>query len=175
MLFRSAILSRSFDHLGSLAVGAGYDRSGAIALPNGLSGTFYVFVSTGGPFEFIYGGNNRRLAGTVEVAVAPSPDVVVTNIAAPLEAQEGESIEIGWTVLNQGDAPADGSWTDTVVMRDVGNPNAAPITLGSFTYSAGLGAGLSYTRTERFTIPRLTGSWRVEVVTNSGKIGRAHV
>ena len=48
------------------------------------------------------------------------------------------------------------------------NPNAAPITLGSFTYSAGLGAGLSYTRTERFTIPRLTGSWRVEVVTNSG-------
>jgi subtilase family serine protease len=163
------VLTRTFDHLGILAAGTGYDRTVQLQLPNGFTGTYYVFVSTGGPFEFIYTDDNRALAGQTEVTLAPSPDLVVTDIRAPLEGLEGQPIEIGWTVLNQGDAPAGGTWTDTVLLRKLGDPDTPPFTLGTFTYAAGLGPGLSYSRTERFNVPMLVGSWQVEVVTNSGR------
>src|SRR5207237_1168456 len=48
----------SFDHIGALAVGGSYSHSVSATVPNGLSGTFYVVVHTGGPYEFIYTYNN---------------------------------------------------------------------------------------------------------------------
>ena len=59
------VASGDFDHFGSLAKDTGYDRVGQVRLAEGLSGTFFVFVETGGAYEFIYGNNNRALAGQV--------------------------------------------------------------------------------------------------------------
>ena len=39
----------SFRHLGQLAVGAGYDRTVSVTLPEGLEGEHYIVVRTGGP------------------------------------------------------------------------------------------------------------------------------
>ena len=161
------VLSQSFDHLGALAAGSAYDRAVDLQLPDGLTGSYYVFVSTGGPFEFVHTDDNRTLAGQTQISLAPSPDLVVTNIAAPVNSLEGNPIEISWTVLNQGDAIAAGSWTDSLVLRKLGDPTAATVALGNFSYTAGLGVGLSYIRTERFTVPRLEGVWKVEVTTNA--------
>ncbi|TAK53398.1 MAG: hypothetical protein EPO25_10765, partial [Gammaproteobacteria bacterium] len=163
------LLTREFDHLGALAAGAGYDRSVLVDLPNGVTGTYYVFVRTGGPFEFIYTGDNTTLAGETIITLAPSADLVVTDITAPEEGLEGRPIEVTWTVRNQGDADAGGSWYDTVVLRRLDDPTSAPIVLGSFAFANGLGQGLSYTRTERFTVPMLVGSWRIEITTNAGR------
>src|SRR5262249_8790558 len=76
-----------------------------------------------------------------------------------------DTIDITWTVRNNGTAPATGTWTDTIFLRKPGldpvDPaTPKPIVLGSFTYTAGLGAGLQDTRTERFTLPvRTDGTW----------------
>ncbi|MEI7464999.1 MAG: CARDB domain-containing protein, partial [Burkholderiales bacterium] len=156
-----------FDHFGTLAKDAFYDRVGQVNLPEGLSGTFYVFVETGGAYEFIYDNNNRAQAGTVTVTVAPSADLVVQSITAPAAATEGESIPVTWTVLNKGDANATGAITDTVELFKPADRTVQPINLGAFTYAAGLQAGKVYTRTERVNLPvRIEGGWAVRVTTN---------
>src|SRR5262249_36183293 len=51
-----------FDHLGALAAGDRYTHIVNPVLPNGLSGTYYVVVTTGGPYEFIYTTNDTAVS-----------------------------------------------------------------------------------------------------------------
>jgi hypothetical protein len=88
------VASGLFDHLGVLAAGSGYDRIGSVTLPEGVSGSFYVLVETGSPYEFIYSGDNRVLAGMVDVAIAPSADLIVQDITSPTAAHEGDAIAV---------------------------------------------------------------------------------
>ncbi|HNI80523.1 MAG TPA: CARDB domain-containing protein, partial [Rhodocyclaceae bacterium] len=159
----------SFTHLGVLAAGDSYTRTQDVSIPNGLSGSYYVRVRSFGPFEFVYTQNNTRVAGPVQIALSPSPDLQVTDIQTPSTANEGDYIDVKWTVTNNGAAKADGSWTDMVYMRKVGQPNDPGIYLGTFSFDAGgLDAGKSYTRTERFKLPaRTEGVYQAVVVTNA--------
>ncbi len=52
------VRTQQFTRTGALAAGDSYTRTGDITLPNGISGTFYVYAVTGGPYEFIFSGNN---------------------------------------------------------------------------------------------------------------------
>jgi hypothetical protein len=55
-----------------------------------------------------------------------------------------------------------------VTLRKFGSATTQPVTLGSFDYTAGLGAGLSYTRTERFKLlSKIEGGWQVTVSTDT--------
>src|SRR5439155_2586017 len=121
-----------FGHSGPLAVGDSYSRSADVAIPNGLSGTFYVVVTTGGPFEFIYTDNNRRISGPLTITLSPSPDLVVTHIAAPTQAVSGDKIDVTWTVRNDGTGAATGGWSDRLILREAGHPNGAITNLGTF-------------------------------------------
>ena len=84
---------------------------------------------------------DRRAAATDStastIALSPSPDLQVTDIQTPSTANEGDYIDVKWTVTNNGQAKADGAWTDVVYMRKVGQPNDPGIYLGTFTYDAG--------------------------------------
>ena len=167
------ITNAGFDHIGVLEAGGSYVRTGAVLLPNALSGAVYVIVDTSGPFEFIFNdGSNTATRGPVQVSQSPSPDLVVTDIAAPPAAHESDTVDITWTVLNNGAARASGTWSDTIFLRKPGLDPAdpatpRPIVLGTFTYTAGLDAGIQYTRTERFTLPaRTEGAWQVGVTTD---------
>ena len=135
-------------------------------MPNGYSGPLYVVLRTGGPFEFIYTDNDVAISGPVPIALAPTPDLVVTDITAPAAAEEGATIEISWTVANDGDATAGGLWRDRVTLVKPGTTEQ-PVTLGSFDYAAGLGAGLTYARTERLRLPaKIEGAWQIRVTTD---------
>ena len=62
-----------FDHIGALAPGGSYTHTVDADLPDGLQGTFYVVVRTGGPYEFIYTGNDTGVAGPVTVGSPRHP------------------------------------------------------------------------------------------------------
>jgi len=159
----------TFDHLGVLAKDGSYTRYAEITLPEGLSGTVYAVVRTGGPFEFLYTDNNQR-STVVQVTLSPSPDLQVADIQATRAANDGGLIDVTWTVENQGQGDATGTWSDLLVLRPVGNPAASAITLGYFNYGAPLEAGKHYTRTEQFRLPeRITGTYQVVVATNSSR------
>ncbi|MDB5858608.1 MAG: hypothetical protein JWQ76_2297, partial [Ramlibacter sp.] len=157
----------SAGHLGQLAVGQGYTRSVDVVLPEGIQGDFYLNVKTGGPFEFIYTGNNQGSTAAIPVTLSQSPDLIVEAAGLPATAQEGSLIEVSWSVLNQGQARAEGMWTDNLVLVPASGTGAS-IFLGSFTYDRGLDAGIRYTRTELVRLPaRLEGLYRLAVATNA--------
>src|SRR5262249_21547612 len=91
----------SFSQLGALAVGGSYQQAEQVTLPNGLHGTFYLVVRTGGPYEFIYTNNNSRVSGPIQVTLTPWADLAVTGVTGPTAAIGGSQVEVSWTVANQ--------------------------------------------------------------------------
>ncbi|MAE65735.1 MAG: hypothetical protein CMJ18_15810, partial [Phycisphaeraceae bacterium] len=165
------VATYSFNHVGVLAVDGFYDRAATLTLPNGISGTFYAKVITGGPFEFVFTDNNDAVSGPFEVTLTPPPNLTVTDIVVPTQpVTSGTRIDLFWTVRNQGPGDAFGSWTDTVRLVEVGGGSPS-INLGTLTFTApqgGLQAGTTYTRQEQFTLPvNASGVYRAEVITNS--------
>jgi subtilase family serine protease len=167
--------SASFDHLGALAVGQTYSRTAQITVPEGVTGPVYVTVhaaAAGGgspPFEFLYADNNTRTAGPVAVSLTPAPDLTVTDIQAPSGTiAAGTKADVTWTVHNAGPGDTTGYWTDDVTLVESGG-GARTFDLGQFTYSDGLSAGKSYTRSEQVTLPdNAQGLFQFVVTTEIG-------
>src|SRR6185437_2226233 len=158
-------------HIGQMAVGASYSGALTATLPQGIQGTYYVNVQAafiGTPYEFTHTGDAvSRLA--LPITLSPSPDLVVQSIVAPDTAQESGTMNLSWTVQNQGAAAADGPWVDQIDLVPASGTGAT-ISLGTFTYNQELAPGTTYTRTQQVTIPRhIAGSYVVRVTTNSNK------
>ena len=168
---RNVVLSQSFNHLGALAAGSSSAMTAPARCPcrTGSPAPTTCSCAPADPSSSSMTRTTPDTPGAITVALAPSPNLQVTDIFGPAASLEGELVDISWTVRNNGQARAEGSWTDTVSLRKLGDPEARPIALGSYTFSNGLEANAFYTRTERIRLPaKLEGSWRLEVVTNAG-------
>ncbi|MGA2068563.1 MAG: CARDB domain-containing protein, partial [Thermoguttaceae bacterium] len=156
----------SFEHDGVLGVGGSYTHDVDVTLPDGLSGTYYLVVTTGGPYEFIYTGNNTGVSGPVAVSFTPPPDLTPTQLSGPSTANAGDKADVSWTVQNVGPGDADGAWADDLELKEVGGTRT--FNLGSFTYSTPLEAGQSYTRTEQVQLPaNVQGVFQYVLATNA--------
>ena len=157
----------SFEQARALAVGSSYNRSVNVTLPEGIEGSHYIVAKTGGPFEFVYNDNNTIVSNAFNVNYTPAPDLTITDIIAPEAIQAGQKIDLSWTVTNEGIGEAVESWTDSIYLQEVGNPDARLIPLKSYRYDRGLESGKSYTRQEKITMPgELQGLYQVVVKTN---------
>lgn len=158
------------DHIGPIAAGNNYLRGAQVAVPNGYSGALFVVVQAaaqGGPFEFTFGGNNTAVSSAINVTLSPSPDLTVSSITSPASTQDGEAIDVTWTVTNQGAIGAAGTWEDLLFLQLEGDPDAPVVPLGAFSFTGPLSVGASYTRTERIIVPNTTsGTYRVVVAAN---------
>ena len=160
----------SFQHFGQLAPGGEYTRTGSLDIPDGLSGDHYLIVHTAasnGPFEFIYTDNNITASAAFPITLLPAPDLELTQILAPTEAEEGALIDVQWTVENTGAGAASGGWVDRVYLQQAGEPDADIIQLGTFPFVDPIPAGQSYDRSESIRVPiRSTGVFNLFVKTN---------
>ena len=158
----------SFDHIGALAPGGSYTHTVGAALPDGLQGTYYVVVRTGGPYEFIYTNNNTAVAGPVTVKLTPPPDLTPTELTAPTTAAAGDRVDVSWTVQNIGPGDANTPWTDSLQLTQVGGAGQV-FKLGQFSYPQPLQAGKSYSRDELVTLPSdIQGVFQFSVSTAEG-------
>ncbi len=161
-----------FNHLGPIGPGGSYVRTASVTLPNGLSGNYYFVVTAAAsdpPFEFIYGNgtDNVSVSSAFQITLTPPPDLTVTSVNAPTTAEEGSTIQVGWTVQNIGSGGADSPSADEVVLQLVGQPSSQFLILGTFDNFSSLGAGYSYSRTQTVMVPlHITGLYNVEVITN---------
>ena len=160
-----------FTHVGALGVGASYSNTVTVTLPTGVGGTEYLFVNSSGPYQFIYTSGNTGRSNPIQVTYVAPPltDLQVTAVSGPTAGTTGSTALVTWTVKDNGPAAASGSWNDTVYAAPNGNFNDA-VALGYFTYTAGLGAGLSYTRTEQVTLPSAAGIYEFFVMTDTGHV-----
>ena len=72
-------------------------------------------------------------------------------------------------------ADAKGNWIDAVYLREIGNPDADPVKLGTYTFAGDVQSGTTYARRELLTLPKhIQGAFQIEVLTNVGPYGGFH-
>jgi subtilase family serine protease/alpha-tubulin suppressor-like RCC1 family protein len=106
-------------------------------------------------------------SATLTITSDDWPDLVVSNIAAPIKSQSGQAIDITWTIRNQGNADATGSWIDHVYLSD----DAAlgqDLVLGSFRFTGSIAAGNSIERTQSVFLPLTSSGERRLVIQTNG-------
>ncbi|CCI03111.1 CARDB domain-containing protein [Microcystis aeruginosa] len=108
-----------------------------------------------------------QATASLTIASDDLPDLVVSNIVAPTSTQSGKAIDITWTLKNQGNANASGTWTDYVYLSNdatIGNDQL----LGSFSFTGVITVGSSIDRTQSIFLPlTLSGEHRIIIQTNA--------
>src|SRR5262249_5543368 len=139
------------------AVGADYTRTTSVTLPLSVSlapGDYYLLVQADGTGALSESNesNNVLASAAVALTLPPLPDLVVTSIDAPANGYVSQHLTLHWTVRNQGDGDATGTWRDNVFLA----PNSAGTGgtfLGAFDFTGTLAAGASATRSLEVTLP----------------------
>ncbi len=139
--------------------------------PAQTDGTYYVLVRTdvAAVLPESNEGNNDAAGNSVELTRPAQPDLVITMIVPPSAYAAGESVPVSWTVRNQGSAPAEGSWTETLFGSsdtNLGND----LFIESFSVSGPLNPGESITRNESMTVPSLPAGYHVVACADTGGV-----
>ncbi|MBN1661871.1 MAG: PKD domain-containing protein [Anaerolineae bacterium] len=154
----------------ALAPGDLYTRTRDLTVPDGISGIHYLHVWTdwdGRVFEYMDDDNNVT-ATTLSIALSPSPDLQVSSVSVDASGTAGTLFHLSWSVLNDGNAPANPVWRDRVVLSTDIYPSAGDIFLGIYEHQAGLPVGQVYTETRTVILPdALAGTYYVLVLTDS--------
>lgn len=148
---------------GALIQNEGYTVSNFnIPLPNDIAGDWFVFIAADGDnqvYEFSNETNNanydRQQPGSPMHIRATPPDLVIpTSLTAPATVSTGQSLNISWTVKNQGAFEAAPNWFDAVYLSADQTLNTESDTLLTSVFrSSSLGPGLTYDVTANVTVP----------------------
>ena len=177
-LSTDAILNQGDLSLGTIYQARNLDPSGSyqtsrtFTLPADIQGNYYVLVRTD-IYNYItedgLENNNIGVAVTPSnIALSEVPDLVVNNLVTPTQAVSGQSLELTWTVKNEG-FNSSGGWRDYFYLsRDRFFDSANDIYLGFVGDREGLNSGQAYTKTNRFTLPRgLTGDYYLVAIADA--------
>ncbi|MFN0053205.1 MAG: CARDB domain-containing protein [Planctomycetales bacterium] len=142
-----------------LAAGDQYSKSKEVTLPLSTSyaaGSYYLLVVADALNRQPESSetNNVRASSAISLSLPPIPDLVVTEITAPIEALSGQPMQVSWTLRNQGTGDATGTWYDYLFLS---NDNIAGDSddqfFGSFSFSGTIAAGATLTRVQSITLP----------------------
>ncbi|HQU42080.1 MAG TPA: carboxypeptidase regulatory-like domain-containing protein, partial [Pirellulales bacterium] len=181
----SAMFLGQFTFNENLNPGQSVTRTQQVYAP-GAAGTYYVIVQAdadGGVDEGPNAADNTVASGgTVDVAVTPLPDLVVSSVTAPVSGVlSGTTVPVTYTVTNQGNASTQVPvWTDVVLMSQLPNLQLSPDALtnaGVFLEQpvfpalpqnvTALAPSQSYSQTVNVTLPfAASGTWYVYVLTD---------
>ncbi len=151
-----------------LAVGATYTRTQEVTVPVDPAAVpgpyFFVIAADSGGTQPESTEDNNQRSRAIALSAPPLPDLVVSAIITPATAQPGQTVEVQWTVTNQGNLEASGTWSETVSV-----PDLPP--LSTFTYTTPLAPGASLVRHQSITLPLNgpAGPLRFVVETDSGR------
>lgn len=119
----SAIVVGTYQHLLSLAAGDSIVMQFLLALPNGVTGTYYILYHT--DFmdvvkEGLYENNNTTAStGLVSVTQGPFPDLLPVSLIAQDTVEAGYSMNLNFSVKNTGTKIASSPlWSDRIYIRN---------------------------------------------------------
>ncbi|MDQ6756303.1 MAG: hypothetical protein M3004_05145, partial [Bacteroidota bacterium] len=101
----------------SVPVNVPQQLSKQIKLPNGISGTKYVFVrvNVDSSFKEITFGNNTNTTGAqINISLSPSSDLIVSSVNIPNTVYTSIGFPFKYTVSNIGAGTASGKWNDSI-------------------------------------------------------------
>ncbi len=168
----------------TLLPGADYMRNMQVTLPQGISGSIYLYAVTDPAFktnDLDTTNNIVRLtsAGFEEgdstvVFLSPSPDLVVSQVTCPTNAIGGQPLTIIYTVANNGNAGLiDRTWSDRLFLHDQSTPGGQ--ILHTVTRKRSLPVGGSYTDTILINLPLVnTGNYYLLLMTDASNMIYEH-
>ncbi|MDA8746284.1 hypothetical protein N9N28_16795, partial [Rubripirellula amarantea] len=153
-----------------LGVGETYTSTFAFELPRGAAGAnAFIIVKTDdrnqvseAPNNSLPGEQNNTLAIPISIDAipVPPPDLVTSNVVAPVESFDDSPVVIRYRVTNQGvGVTIPNSWTDQIwLTRDVDRPNTArgDRLLKSVTHRGELEVGEFYENVVTVNLPAFT-------------------
>lgn len=164
-----------FNNAPPIGAGAELARSAQVTIPTNRTGNWYILVRAdnyGHINEYLNEGNNFGVTPATVQVVVPTEDLVVSALSTAASATFGQTLNVAWTVSNQGTGPTLGNWTDQLWLSRDGVLSNDDVSLGGFS-SAGdtpLAAGAGYERSRDIALPLTSslgaGSWRVLVQTD---------
>lgn len=141
-----------------LAAGENYSVTRNITLPsNAQAGSQFLIFATDKFYS--YSNNQGETDETDNTRVVPielsAPNLVVTDYNAPNFASIGQTLDVSWTVENQGDVTAFGNWYDYIYLsEDATFDNSDTYLTDRWAGSSTpLAAGESYTATRSINLP----------------------
>ncbi|MGI4875299.1 MAG: CARDB domain-containing protein [Janthinobacterium lividum] len=132
-----------------------YTASAMPTLPNGISGSYYVYVFTDSGnqvFEYDKENNNdQRSPQPVNINLVYA-DLHPTALTAPATLSAPNSFSVSYTVQNTTAAiiPASGTWFDRITAIDANGTSAV---LGDYPHAGPLAVGADYSNTVTVTLP----------------------
>ena len=105
-------------HVDSLFPGESYTGQFTFRLPDGISGKYFLHVETNWDldvFEHAFAANNRTVSDTLEIILAPPPNLVVSRIDIADTLNAGQDLPFRWTIQNTGTSvPGVVTWSDLI-------------------------------------------------------------
>ena len=151
----------------SMLKDATYSDSGTFTVPAGLSGDYFVLVATDFRNDIAEGAtgelNNVGIGGNPLTVQPKAPaDLVVGTITIPATGISGQSATISYTVSNNGQNAAIGSWYDAVYISADATWDVNDAVFGRVLHSGDVQSLGSYSESLTATLPGvLPGSYHV--------------
>jgi RHS repeat-associated protein len=152
-------------HVGGLASGASYSETHSFNLPAGYPGLYYVFVETDNgrsvseSDEFDNAAYDSEL---LNVQLALPADLTVGTITVPANATPGLNANIQYTIHNNSDNAAIGSWKDSIYLSSDAVWDVDDVLFASVQKSHSVVAHGSYSESVTSELPGLTpGSYHI--------------
>lgn len=166
------VLLGSFS-LPALNAGQSVERIQDVAIPTSAitaSGNYFVYVkadATNAVNEGENEGNNTRFI-PLYVRRLLRPDLQVTNITAPNSAFFGQTIQVQWTVTNNGEGPTNATyWRDRVNLNTSGSSSTGM--MAEVESVTALNPGESYIASATFKVPNgFNGTYQIVLTTDIG-------
>lgn len=157
----------------SLDTGQSYIASTLVKLPEGIGGTYYVFVVSNGDSvakELIKGNNTARNKRYLLIQLTPPPDLRVTAVNSLTNVFSGQTLDLTWAVTNKGEGGTKVSgWTDKVYFTaDSILRVSAALELGVYPHLGILEPKGYYEQLQKVTLPHgIFGKFFIHVLTDA--------
>ncbi|MCP5521587.1 MAG: hypothetical protein H7A46_08575 [Verrucomicrobiales bacterium] len=144
-------------------------------LPPSAAGENFLLVEVDGPNTLAERReDNNRAAGATGVLLV-GPDLQASALTAPVEGEQGTSIPVAWTVVNQGTSATLSDWRDRLILKPLTGTLADGIELLSLPPARWpLAVAEHYRRETAVTLPlsRLfpPGDYQLVVLTDAGNV-----
>lgn len=160
----------SINHSG-FAAGEQRDVELNVRIPECLNGTYFLiakadYSNKANEFDPEYDAeaNNESPVKQIQITSVPA-DLVVTDVSIPAITSAGQTIDISWTVSNNGSGPANEQWYDLVTLYSANGMGSTH--LAYIRNTEPLAAGSSYTKVQTVTLPQyMQGQYHIGVRTD---------
>ncbi len=144
-------------HSGVLRPGESYTQATAVTLPDGLFGSFYVFLCSDADGQSTDANrSNNTMVSSIPliVSLTPSPDLAVAQLVAPGQVRSGQPMLVKWSVLNKGPGVTTKSvWYEAIFLSADAKLDKGDMCIGTYKRNGALAADASYSDSLEVDIP----------------------